>query len=120
MCCVMPPLRRRDVDADDLVQQRRLAVIDVAQDGDDRRAALEFFGVGLGLSRLASSASSSVTACLISISTPSSTASNSACSTSSGELMVSICPCVMKTFWTCATGMPAVSQKVRTEQGVRV
>ena len=39
MCCVMPPgLARHDVGRADLVEQQRLAVVDVAHDGDDRRA----------------------------------------------------------------------------------
>ena len=33
-----------DVDADDLIQQRRFAVVDVAQERDDRRARLELIG----------------------------------------------------------------------------
>ena len=39
-------LSRGDVDVSDLVEQARLAVVDVAQDGDDRRAGAEVFGHG--------------------------------------------------------------------------
>ncbi len=39
MCCVMPPASVvGDIGLADRIQQRRLAVIDVAHDGDDRRA----------------------------------------------------------------------------------
>ena len=41
-----------DVGLADAVQQRRLAVVDVAQDGDDRRAWLEVLGGVLGLAGL--------------------------------------------------------------------
>ena len=48
-----------DVGADDLVEQRRLAVIDVAQHGDDRRPRLELGRVFFLPSKRASSLSSS-------------------------------------------------------------
>ena len=42
MCCVMPPASPRDhVGLADRVEQRRLAVVDVAHDGDDRRTRLQ-------------------------------------------------------------------------------
>ena len=66
------------VDADDLVQQRRLAVVDVAQERDDRRPRLELLGI-VRLARRSSRASGlrGRRRCLSSISTPSSTASSS-------------------------------------------
>ena len=38
-----------DVDADDLIEQRRFAMIDVTEECHDRRAALKFFRIGLRL-----------------------------------------------------------------------
>ena len=40
-------LARDDVGLADRVEQRRLAVVDVAHDGDDRRTRLEVFGIVL-------------------------------------------------------------------------
>ena len=53
MCCVMPPASPAATrDATDVVEQRGLAVVDVAHDGDDRRARQQLvlrFAVGLFL-----------------------------------------------------------------------
>ena len=46
MCCVMPPASRSATRVvANRVEQRRLAVIDVAHDGDDRRARDLILGV---------------------------------------------------------------------------
>ena len=43
MCCVMPPASpAATLDFADDVEQRGFAVVNVAHDGDDRRARLEF------------------------------------------------------------------------------
>ena len=56
MCCVMPPASRSATRVyADRVEQRRLAVVDVAHDGDDRGARDEVFGLvvlGLDLQQL--------------------------------------------------------------------
>ena len=52
MCWVMPPASPAgDVGVADGVEQRGLAVVDVAHDGDDRRARLEILGLVVGLRR---------------------------------------------------------------------
>ena len=48
MCCVMPPASRSATSRRaDGVEQRRLAVIDVAHDGDDRRARHDVLGTDI-------------------------------------------------------------------------
>ena len=48
MCCVMPPASRSaTLRLADRVEQRRLAVVDVAHDRDDRRARLDVLGLRL-------------------------------------------------------------------------
>ena len=48
MCCVMPPASPGDAGAADVVEQRGLAVVDVAHDGDHRRTAARAHVLVLG------------------------------------------------------------------------
>ena len=79
------------VDADDPVQQRRLAVVDVAQERDDRRTRLQLLRRVLRLADLGDQRVFQASrGALNSRSTPSSAASSSTYSSSMTELMVSI------------------------------
>ena len=81
------------VDADDLVQQRGLAVVDVAQEGDDRRPGHQLAGIVLlGGRSAASCCSAKLDSWRKSTSTPISTASNSAVSGSMMALIVAMVP----------------------------
>ena len=88
MCCVMPPASRSATRVvADGVEQAGLAVVDVAHDGDDRRARDDVFGVAISPSSTCSSSSSKLRICT---SAPNSRAIMVAVSVSSAELIVSM------------------------------
>ena len=82
-----------DIGANDLVQQRRLAVIDVAEHRDDRRPRLQACSASSSvLSKRAKSSSSSVGGVLNSTSSPSSDAISSTYSSGMTALMFAMMP----------------------------
>ena len=94
----------------DRVEQRRLAVVDVAHDGDDRRARHEVLGLALADSTSTIS-SSNVRICT---SAPNSRATAVAVSLSSVELMVIIFPCSSSFFRTSLTRASSLSARSLT------
>ena len=93
MCWVMPPFScAGHVDADDAVQERGLAVVDVAEEGDDRRPRLQRSAGSSVWSEASSTLSSRETSRRNSTSTPNSTASSSAVSASTLAAMLLTMP----------------------------
>ena len=112
-------LARDDVDSDDPVQQRGLAVVDVSEEGDDRRAGFEQRGSSSSCSSSGRSCSSRSTWRRKSTSTPSSAARSSAISGSSSALMFkpAEAPSVSSLARTRLADTPIASEKVRMVQG---
>ena len=109
---------RRHVDADDPVQQRRLAVVDVAEERDDRRPRLQLRRVVLLLRATGCTCCSrSDGAVEVDLTRPVPTASSSAISGSSVAAMLLIVPSSSSLARMVRAGTPMASEKLRTVQG---
>ena len=94
MCCVMPPASPPDhVGLADGVEQRGLAVVDVAHDGDDRRTRHRASRRSSGVSNRPSSTSDSATRLTV---WPNSSAMSWAVSASITSVILTIWPCFIR------------------------
>ena len=112
-----PLLVRGHVDADDAVQERGLAVVNVAEKGDDGRAGLAAGRIVVLMVQRAKTLSSIATSRWKSTSTPNSTARSSAISGSRLAAMLLIVPMASSFARMVRAGTPIASEKVRMVQG---
>ena len=109
MCWVMPPASpARDLGLADRVEQRRLAVVDVAHDRDDRRALDQRL---LGSSKVSSSSSTSSAALTIGTFLSNASARTSMASSESVWVSVAISPSSISFLMTSGAVRPRTPRR---------